>query len=225
MSTLRGIADLCTEAYQEDFTGAFGLLGPGVHVIARADGRIVSHAMWVVRELHAGTRPPFRTAYVEAVATRPLLQRRGFATEVLRRLAREIRDYDLGALSPSDDRYYARLGWESWRGPLSITDRRRARGHAGRSRDDSPDRPDAAGSGSRRTAVSRMAGRRGLVEAGSNNPQLSNALPTLRPRRQRDRLVNTHAGSIKAPGSRATALRDRWHSYCSPAPAGLSAEV
>jgi aminoglycoside 2'-N-acetyltransferase I len=120
MSTLRGIADLCTEAYREDFTGAFGLLGPGVHVIARADGRIVSHAMWVVRELHAGTRPPFRTAYVEAVATRPLLQRRGFATEVLRRLAREIRDYDLGALSPSDDRYYARLGWESWRGPLSI---------------------------------------------------------------------------------------------------------
>ena len=120
MSTLRGIAELCTEAYNEDFTSAFGLLGPGVHVIARAEGRMVSHAMWVVRELQAGPRPPFRTAYVEAVATRPLLQRRGFATQVLRRLAREIRDYDLGALSPSDDRYYARLGWESWRGPLSI---------------------------------------------------------------------------------------------------------
>jgi hypothetical protein len=120
MSTLRGIADLCTEAYQEDFAGSFALLGPGVHVIGRAEGRIVSHAMWVVRELHAGTRPPLRAAYVEAVATRPVLQRRGLATEVLRRLALEIQGYDLGALSPSDERFYARLGWESWRGPLSI---------------------------------------------------------------------------------------------------------
>ena len=120
MRTLRGIADLCTEAYREDFAGVFGLLGPGVHVIAREDGRIVSHAMWIVRELRAGTRASFRTAYVEAVATRPQRQRRGYATEVMRRLAREIRDYDIGALSPSDDRYYARLGWEPWRGPLSI---------------------------------------------------------------------------------------------------------
>jgi aminoglycoside 2'-N-acetyltransferase I len=119
-SILKEIRDLCTEAYAEDFSHAFELLGPGVHVIGRLDGRIVSHAMWVDRALQVGHRETFHTAYVEAVATSPAFQRRGFGTELLRRLANEIRDYDLGALSPSDRQYYARLGWEPWRGPLFI---------------------------------------------------------------------------------------------------------
>jgi hypothetical protein len=44
----------------------------------------------------------------------------------MRRLAEAIADqsircdFDLGALSPSDDGFYVRLGWETWRGPLSI---------------------------------------------------------------------------------------------------------
>lgn len=118
--TLQEIRDLCTEAYAEDFSHAFELLGPGVHVIGRLDGLIVSHAMWVDRELRVGNGATLRTAYVEAVATRPAFQRRGFGTEMLRRLANEIRGYDLGALSPSDERFYARLGWEPWRGPLFI---------------------------------------------------------------------------------------------------------
>ena len=103
-----------------DLSHAFQLLGPGVHVIGHQDGRIVSHAMWVDRALQVGHGETLRTAYVEAVATRPAFQRRGFGTELLRRLANEIQDYDLGALSPSDERYYARLGWEPWRGPLFI---------------------------------------------------------------------------------------------------------
>jgi aminoglycoside 2'-N-acetyltransferase I len=119
-STLQEIRDLCTEAYAEDFSHAFELLGPGVHVIARREGRIVSHAMWVERALQAGDGSCLRTAYVEAVATTPAFQRRGFGTRVMRRLASEIRDYDLGALSPSDERFYGRLGWEAWRGPLFI---------------------------------------------------------------------------------------------------------
>jgi aminoglycoside 2'-N-acetyltransferase I len=119
-STLQEIRDLCTEAYAEDFSHAFELLGPGVHAIGRLDGRIVSHAMWVDRALQVGHGEILRTAYVEAVATRPACQRRGFGSEILRRLANEIRAYDLGALSPSDERFYARLGWEPWRGPLFI---------------------------------------------------------------------------------------------------------
>jgi aminoglycoside 2'-N-acetyltransferase I len=118
--TLQEIRDLCTEAYREDFSHAFELLGPGVHVIGRLDGRIATHAMWVDRALQVGDGASLRTAYVEAVATKPAFQRRGFATALMRRLAREIRDYDLGALSPSDERFYARLGWEPWRGPLFI---------------------------------------------------------------------------------------------------------
>ena len=118
--TLREIIDLCTEAYAEDFSSAFEVLGPGVHVIGRLDGRIVAHGMWVDRVLHVADGAGLRSAYVEAVATSPAFQRRGFGTGVMRRLADEIRDYDLGALSPSDERFYARLGWEAWRGPLFI---------------------------------------------------------------------------------------------------------
>jgi aminoglycoside 2'-N-acetyltransferase I len=119
-STLLEIRELCTEAYEEDFTGAFEALGPGVHVIGRFEGAIVSHAMWVARSLQPGRRTPLRTAYVEAVATRRRFQHRGFASQILRHLAREIRSCELGALSPSDDGFYARLGWELWRGPLFI---------------------------------------------------------------------------------------------------------
>jgi aminoglycoside 2'-N-acetyltransferase I len=119
-STLLEICELCTEAYEEDFTGAFEALGPGVHVVGRSEGRIVSHAMWVDRALQPGKRTPLRTAYVEAVATKRQFQRRGFASQILTHVAQEIRSYELGALSPSDDVFYARLGWELWRGPLFI---------------------------------------------------------------------------------------------------------
>jgi aminoglycoside 2'-N-acetyltransferase I len=119
-STLREIRDLCTEAYGEDFSAYLEFLGSGVHVVGRLDGAIVSHAMWVTRMLEPRGRSALRTAYVEAVATRPSHQRRGFASEILRHLPSEILDYDLGALSPSDPSFYARLGWESWRGPLFI---------------------------------------------------------------------------------------------------------
>jgi aminoglycoside 2'-N-acetyltransferase I len=118
--TLQEIRDLCTEAYREDFSHAFELLGPGVHVIGSLDGQIVSHAMWVDRALQVGDGARLRTAYVEAVATKRAFQRRGFGTGLMRRLARELLGYDLGALSPSDERFYARLGWEAWRGPLFI---------------------------------------------------------------------------------------------------------
>ena len=36
------------------------------------------------------------------------------------RLAEEIQDFDLAALSPFSISYYEKLGWEPWRGPLLI---------------------------------------------------------------------------------------------------------
>jgi aminoglycoside 2'-N-acetyltransferase I len=119
-STLQEIRDLCTEAYADDFTHAFELLGPGVHVVGRMNGRIVTHAMWVDRMLQAGDHVPLHAAYVEAVATGRAFQHRGFGSEIMKRLADEIRGYDLGAFSPTDERFYARLGWDAWRGPLFI---------------------------------------------------------------------------------------------------------
>jgi aminoglycoside 2'-N-acetyltransferase I len=111
---------LCCEAYQENLSGLLADLGPGVHVLGRAEGALVTHAMWIPRPLRAGARPPLLSAYVEAVATRPAFQRRGLASAVMRRLAHEIGSHDLGALCPSDESFYARLGWERWRGPLFV---------------------------------------------------------------------------------------------------------
>lgn len=119
-SVMHVVCDLCTEAYGEDFSAYLEFLSSGVHVVGRLEGEVVSHAMWVTRVLEADDRLTLRTAYIEAVATKPSQQRRGFASEILGRLAAEILDYDLGALSPSDPSFYARLGWEPWRGPLFI---------------------------------------------------------------------------------------------------------
>lgn len=116
----QAVIDLCTAAYEEDFSGFFTSLPGSTHVLAQHGGSLVSHACWVTRWLQPSGLPPLRTAYVEAVATAPTQQGQGFASATLRHLAGEIQDFDLGGLSPSDPAFYARFGWEVWRGPLAI---------------------------------------------------------------------------------------------------------
>jgi len=60
------------------------------------------------------------TAYIEMVATEKTYRSRGFVTAIMKCVADEIQDFDLGALSPFSVAYYERLGWELWRGPLFI---------------------------------------------------------------------------------------------------------
>jgi aminoglycoside 2'-N-acetyltransferase I len=118
------IIDLCQSAYREDFTRLFEELPGSIHVLARdARGLLVSHAEWVTRWLQPADHRALRTAYVEAVATIPERQGRGLATAVLRRVSDELGVnpmWELGALSPSAPAFYARLGWELWRGRLAI---------------------------------------------------------------------------------------------------------
>jgi aminoglycoside 2'-N-acetyltransferase I len=114
------IIALCTAAYEENFDRIFELLPNSTHVLARLNGTLVSHVAWVTRWLQPEGLPPLQTAYVEAVATAPEWQGRGFATAALSETAARIGDYDLGALSPSDAAFYERLGWELWRGPLAV---------------------------------------------------------------------------------------------------------
>jgi aminoglycoside 2'-N-acetyltransferase I len=73
--------------------------------------------MWVTRTLYPAHGRSLRAAYVELVATATGAQRRGHATQLMQRLAHEIRAWDIGALSPALLPFYERLGWESWRGP------------------------------------------------------------------------------------------------------------
>lgn len=80
----------------------------------------VAHAAVVERDLDVGSRS-VRAGYVEAVATRPGSAGRGAGSVVMTSLAEVIRaQFEMGALSTSRRSFYARLGWESWRGPSSV---------------------------------------------------------------------------------------------------------
>lgn len=116
----RELRELCAAAYDEDFSHYFDDVGPGVHLLGWEDGSLVSHAMWVSRTMYVKGAAPLAGAYIEAVATRVGSQGRGHATSLMRRIAKEIVDFDLGALSPTRPEFYGRLGWEPWRGPLAI---------------------------------------------------------------------------------------------------------
>jgi aminoglycoside 2'-N-acetyltransferase I len=120
---LSEVRSLCAEAYGEDMTQYFEDIGPGVHLLGWDGPTLATHAMWVRRVVYPGTGEPVDCAYVELVATRVRSQRRGLASQVMRRLAREVQSCDLAALSPSFPPFYQRLGWEVWRGPLRVRTR------------------------------------------------------------------------------------------------------
>lgn len=117
---LSSIHTLCDRAYEEDLASLFNTFTDTTHVFGYLEDTIVSHAMWVTRWLQPGDGPRLRTAYVEMVATEPRYQRRGFATAIMKRLAEEISDYELGGLCPSTPELYGKLGWVFWQGPLFV---------------------------------------------------------------------------------------------------------
>jgi len=122
---IAAIRDLLWNAFADDPDGAFTeddwqhSIG-GMHFLLREDAAIVSHASVVERELHVGGKP-LRTGYVEAVATAPASQRRGFGSAVMREVASYIApQFELGALGTGSQGFYERLGWQNWTGPSYV---------------------------------------------------------------------------------------------------------
>jgi aminoglycoside 2'-N-acetyltransferase I len=92
----------------------------GTHVLVEEASEILSHASVIERTLEIGGLP-VRTGYVEAVATSPRHQRRGYGTLVMREIDDIIRgEYELGGLSTGSHGFYERLGWERWLGPTFV---------------------------------------------------------------------------------------------------------
>lgn len=115
------IVRLCTAAFGYDASSLFALVPPTtMHVRAFNEGRLIGHACWSPRRLQPGPLSPLQTAYVDAVTTDPAYQGRGIGSAVLARLADETADYQLRALSTSRVSFYARLGWQRWRGRLAV---------------------------------------------------------------------------------------------------------
>ncbi len=91
----------------------------GRHFLALEGGVLVGHAMVTTRWLHGPDGRRLRTAYVDAVATHPAYQGRGYGSALLGRLAADSAAYDIAALETDRPGFYTRLGWEVWRGPLA----------------------------------------------------------------------------------------------------------
>jgi aminoglycoside 2'-N-acetyltransferase I len=114
------ITALCTAAHNVDFGSLFALLPPeGLHTMAYDGPEIVSHAVVTTRWLEPQNLPLLRTAYVDAVATHPLYQGKGIGSAMMKRLESCIQAYEIGCLETDRISFYARLGWEKWRGALA----------------------------------------------------------------------------------------------------------
>ena len=109
---------LCDLAYEEDMKEIISQFVEPVHVLGEFQGKLVCHALWITRYLQPVGLPFLRTAYVETVATHPEFQNRGFASTIMQKVVEEIQEFDIAGLSPFNVDYYARLGWELWRGAM-----------------------------------------------------------------------------------------------------------
>lgn len=118
---LAEIRHLLDEAFRGDFSNEDWehTLG-GWHVVVEDGDAVVSHAAVVPRILEVAWRP-VRTGYVESVATAPERQREGLGSLAMAEIAKVLRsEFEMGALSTGDHRFYERLGWERWQGPTFV---------------------------------------------------------------------------------------------------------
>ena len=79
---------LCSDVFQMDYAFYMNLGLYRVHVLGYADGLLVSHALWLERQLRIGDGPWLSAVYVEGVATHADTRRRGYGSAVMRRLTR-----------------------------------------------------------------------------------------------------------------------------------------
>lgn len=121
-ATRTAIIDLCIAAHQEeDFKNLFIYVpSGGWHFLGYCAQQLVSHALVTPRWLQAAHGPLLKTAYIDAVATLPTEQGHGYGSALMQHLASAIAtEYMIAALETEQPAFYARLGWELWRGPLA----------------------------------------------------------------------------------------------------------
>jgi aminoglycoside 2'-N-acetyltransferase I len=92
----------------------------GWRVVALDGADPVAHAAVVPRVMEVAEHP-FRTGYVEGVATERARQGDGLGSRVMTEATAIVwRRFELGALSTNRWAFYQRLGWERWQGPTFV---------------------------------------------------------------------------------------------------------
>lgn len=118
LEQIRGMLDdaFAGEFSDDDWQHTLG----GWHVVVMESGTSLAHAAVVARTLEVDGQP-FRTGYVEGVATAPGRHGRGFGSLAMSHVMQILRrEFEFGALSTSRHGFYERLGWERWRGPTFV---------------------------------------------------------------------------------------------------------
>jgi aminoglycoside 2'-N-acetyltransferase I len=120
VAELRRLVD---DAFAGDFSDEDWQHTAGGWRVVAFDGQApVAHAAIVPRLLRVAERP-VQTGYVEGVATLPANQRQGVGSLVITQVTSLLRArFEMGALSTGRTGFYARFGWESWRGPSFVLD-------------------------------------------------------------------------------------------------------
>ena len=117
------VVALCIAAHDNpEFERLFTFLQPDhLHVLAFDTDELVGHAVIGTRWAQPEGHPQLRTAYIDAVSTAPDHQGTGVGSAVMREVARLADDdaYEIAGLETERQGFYARLGWEEWRGPLA----------------------------------------------------------------------------------------------------------
>lgn len=118
------IIDVCVAAHdKEDFRNLFTFVpSGGRHFLGYRGAELVSHAVVTTRwvQPHGHDHDALKTAFVDAVSTLPKCQGQGHGTALMRRLAAEVPEYEIGCLQTDNAAaFYERVAWELWRGPLA----------------------------------------------------------------------------------------------------------
>jgi aminoglycoside 2'-N-acetyltransferase I len=119
---LTAVRSLLHDAFDGDFADEDWdhTLG-GMHALVHDERGLAAHGAVVMRRVRFEGRW-LRVGYVEGVAVRRDVRRRGLGGQVMAALEGIVtRAYDLGALSASDDgaRLYTARGWWAWSGRIS----------------------------------------------------------------------------------------------------------
>ncbi len=88
-------------------------------MLAYREQELIGHAVTTTRWLQPEGLPLLRTAYIDAVATLPAYQGQGIGSTLMRHLATVLSDFEMACLQTERVSFYARVGWEVWRGPLA----------------------------------------------------------------------------------------------------------
>lgn len=115
------VIEVCIAAHDsDDFKNLFTHIpSGGRHFLEYRGSELVSHAVVTTRWVQPEGQRELKTAYVDAVSTLPVCQGQGHGSAVMRRLAAEIGDYEIGCLQTDRPGFYERLEWELWRGTLA----------------------------------------------------------------------------------------------------------